>query len=125
VWSLGQALPSCDFRCWPSLFSYVKTCGVHVDTKALVASGCWEAASRIILAKALPRLSRLHRTLKECKQRRTEYHKKSELAREMPEVFVSWTNTDRWHAPVGRSPAQLRDCSGPTFPRRSKKKEAE
>jgi hypothetical protein len=44
---------------------------------------------------ALPVLFRLYRNKKECARRRGRYRKKTELAREMMEVFLSWTEGRR------------------------------
>lgn len=45
--------------------------------------------------RALPVLFRLYQSLKECSLRGAPYSKKTELAREMLDVFVSWVGGRR------------------------------
>lgn len=62
---------------------------------------CWVVLAVVVRlpfstrAWALPVLFRLYRNLKECKKKREPYKKKTELARDMLDVLLGWTASDR------------------------------
>lgn len=82
--------------------------GSHVDPvrstkkhRAFCFGHCWVVLSVLIRVPfsrrvwALPILFRLYRNLKDCQKHHADYNKKTELAREMIDVFVSWTGERR------------------------------
>lgn len=82
--------------------------GSHLDPvrstrrhRIFVFAHCWVVLAVLVKLPfskrpwALPVLFRLYRNLKECERRGAPYKKKTELAREMLDVFVSWTNGRR------------------------------
>jgi hypothetical protein len=87
----------------PKKGAHVFGIGCHVDAvrstkkhRAFCFGHCWVVLSVLVRVPfsrrtwALPVLFRLYRNLKECKKHRADYAKKTELAREMIDVFVSW-----------------------------------
>ena len=93
----------------PKKGSHVYGIGSHVDavrsTKRHLAfcfGHCWVVLSVLIRVPfssrhtwALPVLFRLYRNLKDCEKHRAKYAKKTELAREMIDLFVSWAGERR------------------------------
>lgn len=88
----------------PKKGAHVFGIGSHVDPvrstkkhRAFCFAHCWVVLSVLIRVPfsrrtwALPVLFRLYRNLKDCEKHSAEYDKKTELAREMIDVFVTWT----------------------------------
>lgn len=82
--------------------------GNHLDPvhstrrqKIFVFGHCWVVLAILVRVPfstrswALPVLFRLYRNIKDCERRRTRYRKKTELAREMLDVVVGWSNGRR------------------------------
>lgn len=79
--------------------------GTHIDAvrstrahRVFVFGHCWVVLAVLVRvpfsrrAWALPVLFRLYRNVKDCERRGAPYKKKTELAREMLDVFVVWAN---------------------------------
>lgn len=92
----------------PKKGAHVYGIGSHVDPvrstkkhRAFCFGHCWVVLSVLIRVPfsrrtwALPVLFRLYRNKKDCEKHRAKYAKKTELAREMIDVFVSWTGARR------------------------------
>jgi DDE superfamily endonuclease len=92
----------------PKKGAHVFGIGSHVDPvrstkkhRAFCFAHCWVVLSVLIRVPfsrrtwALPVLFRLYRNLKDCEKHSAEYDKKTELAREMIDVFVTWTGERR------------------------------
>jgi len=93
----------------PKKGPHVYGIGSHVDAvrstkkhRAFCFGHCWVVLSVLVRMPfsrrrtwALPVLFRLYRNLKECKKHRGQYDKKTELAREMIDLFVTWTGKRR------------------------------
>jgi hypothetical protein len=92
----------------PKKGQHVFGIGSHLDAvrstrkrKVFCFGHCWVVLSVLVRVPfsrrtwALPVLFRLYRNLKECTQHDADYAKKTELARQMLDVFVGWVGTRR------------------------------
>ena len=92
----------------PKKGSHVFGIGSHVDAvrstkahRAFVFGHCWVVLAVLVRVPfssrtwALPVLFRLYRNIKDCDKRGAVYKKKTELAREMIDILVSWTGQRR------------------------------
>lgn len=92
----------------PKKGEHVFGIGSHVDAvrstkahRAFVFGHCWVVLALLVRVPfssrpwALPVLFRLYRNIKDCEKRGEDYSKKTELAREMIDVLVSWAGQRR------------------------------
>ena len=88
----------------PKKGAHVFGIGTHIDAvrstrlhRVFVFGHCWVVLAVLVRVPfssriwALPVLFRLYRNVADCEKRRAVYKKKTELAREMLDVMVSWT----------------------------------
>ncbi len=92
----------------PKKGSHVFGIGTHLDAvrstrrhRVFCFGHCWVVLAVLVRVPfsrrtwALPVLFRLYRNVKECTKHGADYAKKTELAREMIDVFVSWVGDQR------------------------------
>jgi hypothetical protein len=114
TWMLGRMAPDAPIRLAmddtlaPKKGPHVFGLGCHLDAvrstrlcKVFCFGHCWVMLAVLVTVPfsrrpwALPILFRLYRNKKECAKKKHVYRKKTELAREMLDVFIGWVGSRR------------------------------